>query len=423
MTSLADYDYFGLDRQSLADPYRFFDQARQAGPVYQDPRTGTFIVLGYDEIIEVARDTDRFSSIVAPTGPLTAFPGPLEGDDLTETIARYRPKMIGAIPLLTLDPPEHGRYRQLVGRFFTPGRLKELEPFVRSLAHELIDEFAPAGEVEFVHRFAGPYPLLVIADLLGVPRQDQREFKRLLQDEQPDTDLVGNPGGDQAAINGELTSFILSTFTKYIEERRAEPRHDILSAIANSTFADTGELPGVFELVAISFVVFGAGQETTSRLFTNGMFLLAGRPDLADQLRREPEGLDRFVEEVLRYETPVKGLFRLAKVDAEVAGTKVPAGSILMLAFAAANRDPGTFADPDRFDPGRDTERPTMSFGHGAHFCPGASLARLEGRLGFEVLLRRMDNIALLDDRDPEPVPSFVLRGLKELRIRFDAAP
>ena len=419
MTALGDYDYFGIDADSLADPYRFFELARELGPVYREPRTGTYIVLGYDEVVDVARDTDRFSSIVAPTGPMTAFPGPLEGDDLTEVIERYRPEMLAAIPLLTLDPPAHGRYRPLVGRFFTPNRVKSVEPFVSALAHELIDEFAALGEVEFVHGFAGPYPLLVIADLLGVPREDQKEFKRLLQDEQPETDIVGNPGGDGAAINGELAAFILRTFTAYIEDRRQHPRDDILSSLANAAFADTGEMPTALELVAIAFVVFGAGQETTSRLFTNGMLELARRPELADRLRREPAGIEMFVEEMLRYETPVKGLFRLAKVDADIAGTPVPAGSIVMLAYAAANHDGHAFADPHAFDPQRASARPTLSFGHGAHFCPGASLARLEGRLGFGALLERLRDIRLTGDEVPEYVPSFVLRGLKTLHLTF----
>jgi cytochrome P450 family 150 subfamily A5 len=292
---------------------------------------------------------------------------------------------------------------------------------VTSLAHELIDEFAGDGEVEFVHRFAGPYPLLVIADLLGVPRDDQREFKRLLQDEQPETDIVGNPGGDAAAINGELSAFILRTFTGYIEERRVDPRDDILSALANATFPDTGELPSAFEVVAIAFVVFGAGQETTSRLFTNGMLELARRPELADLLRQDPARIEGFVEEMLRYETPVKGLFRLAKVETDVAGTKVPAGSIVMLAYAAANHDGRAFPDPDVFDPERSSPRPTLSFGHGAHFCPGASLARMEGRLGFQALLERLHGIGLSGNEAPEYVPSFVLRGLKELRLTFVA--
>src|SRR5258706_6065973 len=226
MPTLDEYDYFGVDDVSRDDPYRFFALAREAGPVYLEPRRGVYVLTRYDDIVEVARDTTRFSSIVAPSGPDVVFPGPLEGDNLASTVAGFRSQMIANIPLITLDPPDHTRYRALISKFFSPGRVRSLEPFVSSLAHRLIDDFAEKGEVEFVRGFAGPYPLLVIADLLGVPRGDQGEFKRLLQDDAAEADIVGNPNHDNAGINGELQVHILQTFNRYIEDRRAQPTDD-----------------------------------------------------------------------------------------------------------------------------------------------------------------------------------------------------
>lgn len=420
MTDLDEYDYFGVDPASRADPYRFFALAREAGPVFREPHRGVYVLTRYDDIVDVARDTSRFSSIVSPSGPDTVFPGTLDLSDVAGSVAGFRSQMVANIPLITLDPPDHTRYRSLVSKFFSPARVRSLEPYVASLAHELIDEFAEKGEVEFVRAFAGPYPLLVIADLLGVPREDQGEFKRLLQDDIGDADLVGNPNHDNGAINGELQVHILQYFNKYIEERRAHPTDDVLSALANAHFSDTGEQPSTFDIIALAFVIFGAGQETTSRLFTNGMLVLAKNPDLADALRADPTKLDNFVEEALRFETPVKGLFRLALVDVEISGTVIPAGSVVMLAFAAGNHDPEHFPDPESFDPARPNARNTLSFGHGAHFCPGASLARVEGRIGFAALLERMRDISLRDpDAAIDYVPSYVLRGLGAMDLRF----
>jgi len=423
VTALSEYDYFGVDEQSRSDPYRFFALAREAGPAYREPRRDVYVLTRYDDIVEVARDTTRFSSIVAPSGPDTVFPGALEGNKLAATVARFRSQMVANIPLITLDPPDHTRYRALVSKFFSPARVRSLEPYVRALANELIDDFAEKGHVEFVRAFAGPYPLLVIADLLGVPRSDQPEFKRLLQDEAADSDIVGNPDHDNAAINGELQMHILRCFNQYIEDRRANPTDDVLSALANATFPDTGERPSTFDIIALAFVIFGAGQETTSRLFTNGMLVLARNPDLAERLRRDPSKLENFVEEALRFDTPVKGLFRLALVDVEISGAPIPAGSVLMLAYGAANHDPAHFDEPERFDPERSNARNTLSFGHGAHFCPGASLARVEGRLGFAALLERMQDIRLdPPDCAVEYVPSYVLRGLREMNLAFTPA-
>jgi len=207
-------------------------------------------------------------------------------------------------------------------------------------------------------------------------------------------------------------------FTRYIEERRATPRDDVMSRLASVRFPD-GELPEVADVVRLASILFAAGQETTARLITTGMRILAEQPDLVEALRSDPTRIPPFVEECLRLEGPIKSTFRLALNDTKVAGTEVPAGSIVMGSVGAANRDPRVFEDPDRFDPQRRNVRRNIAFGHGEHFCPGASLARAEARISFERLLARLDDFRLVDPAALSYAPTFIIRGLNDLPLRF----
>jgi cytochrome P450 len=207
-------------------------------------------------------------------------------------------------------------------------------------------------------------------------------------------------------------------FTRYIEERRASPGDDVMSQLATARFPD-GELPAVKDLVSLAFVLFAAGQETTARLLSAGMRVLAEQPSLADALRTDPEGIRNFIEECLRFESPIKGPFRLALRDTKLAGVDIPMGSILLAMNGAANRDPRVFQDPDRFDAKRANARRNIAFGHGAHFCVGANLARAEARISFERLLTRLGDLRLVDPSALSYAPSFLIRGLNDLPLRF----
>jgi cytochrome P450 len=279
-----------------------------------------------------------------------------------------------------------------------------------SLADRLIDEFADRGEAEFCGAYAGPFTLLVIADLLGVPREDHARFRGWLG-----KTLAG-------AVEGEASDRVLTNlypyFTRYIEERRAAPGDDVMSQLATARYPD-GELPPVKDLVSLAFVLFAAGQETTARLLSTGMRVLAEQPSLADELRADPDGIRNFVEECLRLESPIKGPFRLALHDTRLAGVDIPAGSVLMVMNGAANRDSRVFADPDRFDAKRPNARRNIAFGHGEHFCVGANLARAEARISFERLLACLDDLRLVDPGALSYAPSFLIRGLNDLPLRF----
>jgi cytochrome P450 len=411
-TNVLERDFF-TDREILQDPIPYYTALRERGPVWREPHRGVFMLSGIDEILEVYGDHDRFSAIVGPLGPLVTLPPRAAGESLADMIERSRSEIPMGDQLTSLDPPKHTRHRSLIGKLFTPNRLKENEEFMWTLAGGLIDEFADRGEVEFSAGYARPFTLLVIADLLGVPREHHEEFRGWLGGQHGNVgDPKGRHGGDRVFAN------LHPYFTRYIEERRATPREDVLSKLANVRFPD-GALPDVMDVVRIAAIVFAAGQETTARLLCAAMRVLAEQPALADQLRRDPEAIPTFVEECLRLEGPIKGSFRLALRDTTLAGVDVPEGTMVMAVIGAANRDPRVFPDPDRFDARRPNARRNIAFGHAEHFCPGASLARAEARISIERLLARLDDLRLVDPSALSYAPTFIIRGLNDLPLRF----
>jgi cytochrome P450 len=411
--SALERDFF-TDPEVIKDPNPYYAALRELGPVVREPHHGVFMVSGLEEVLVVWADLDGYSSIVAPLGPFMKLPTPTEGESLAEVIERRRAEIPLSDLLPTLDPPRHTRQRAMVNKLFTPNRLKENEEFMWTLADGLIDEFAGRGEVEFCEAYAGPFTLLVIADLLGVPRQDHETFRSWLG-----RTLAGPAGGSGGNEAGDkLLTNVYPYFTRYIEDRRASPRGDVMGQLAGVRFSD-GELPEVKDVVSIAFVLFAAGQETTARLLSTGMRILAEQPALADELRANPDAILNFIEECLRVESPIKGPFRLALRDTRLAGVDIPAGSVLMAMVGAANRDPRVFEDPDRFDAKRSNARRNIAFGHGTHFCVGATLARAEARISFERLLARLDDFRLVDPSALSYAPSFLIRGLNDLPLRF----
>jgi cytochrome P450 len=410
--SVLERDFF-TDPEVLEDPTPYYAALRERGPVVREPHRGVFMLSGIDEILEVYADHGRFSAIVGPLGPLVPIPAPDPGESLAEVIERRRHEIPMGDQLTSLDPPRHTRHRALIGKLFTPNRLKQNEEFMWTLADGLIDELADRGEVEFSAAYARPFTLLVIADLLGVPREDHETFRGWLGGQHGNVgDPKGRHGGDRVFAN------LHPYFTRYIEERRAAPRDDVLGQLANVRFPD-GELPDVMDVVRIAAIVFAAGQETTARLLCAGMRVLAEQPALVDELRGDPGAIPNFVEECLRLEGPIKGSFRLALRDTELAGVAIPAGSMVMAVIGAANRDPRVFQDPDKFDARRPNARRNVAFGYGEHFCPGASLARAEARISFERLLARLDGFRVVDPSALSYARTFIIRGLNDLPLRF----
>jgi cytochrome P450 len=316
----------------------------------------------------------------------------------------------------------HTAHRGLLMRLITPKRLKENEEFMWRLADRQIDEFHRRGEVELISEFGAPFAMLVVADLLGVPEEDHADFREALS--APHTVAVGSTGNRSMALNP--LEYLYQRFSEYVQDRRANPRDDVLTGLALATFPD-GSTPEVIDVVRIAANLFAAGQETTVRLFGTAFQYLAERPALQQRLRDEPDLIPNFVEEALRIESPVKGDFRLSRVRTTVGGVEIPPGTTVMVVNGAANRDPARFEHPNEFVVDRASARQHLAFGHGAHTCPGAPLARAEGKVAVARMLQRAADIRVseahhgpADARDYRYLPTYILRGLADLHLEFE---
>jgi cytochrome P450 len=419
MTSV---DFF-RDKRLVDDPYPFYEALRNKCPVSREDHYGVTMVTGWQEAVDVYNDADSFSSCISVTGPFPGFPVPLEGDDVTDLIVKHRDEIPFSDQLPTLDPPTHTNHRALLMRLITPKRLKENEDAMWQIADEVLDDFMAPGEGDFIAGFAAPFTLRVIADLLGVPEEDRPELLERL--------ARGTHGGGLGNADKAMTKtpleYLYDIFAQYVEDRRAEPRDDVLTGLATATFPD-GTMPEVGDVVRVATNVFSAGQETTVRLLSTAMKVMGDQPEIQQRLRDDRSLLGNFIEECLRIESPVKGDFRLSRVPAKVGDESVGAGSTLMVINGAANRDPRRFENPDDFDADRKNARQHLAFGRGIHSCPGAPLARAETRVGLERLLDRTTDLRISEkhhgpagQRNYQYIPTYILRGLTELHIEFDA--
>ncbi|MFV0315400.1 MAG: cytochrome P450 [Microthrixaceae bacterium] len=418
-------DFF-TDKSLLEDPYGYFEHLRAKCPVTAIDNHGVVAVTGIDEASEIYRNVENFSSCNSVVGPFTEFPVPLEGDDVSEIISTYRDSLPMNEHMVTMDPPMHTRERGLLMRLLTPRRLKENEEFMWGACDSLLDEFITDGQCEFIGKFSQPFAMLAVADVLGVPEEDHGEFRNFFGLSVP----PGMLSVRKAAADGDEPLNKLDNlddwFRSYIEDRRENPRADVLTELAQATY-DDGSIPEVINVVRIATFLFAAGQETTAKLLATCLKVLCEHPELQDRLRSEPKLIPEFIEEALRIESPVKADFRLARRAATIGGVDIAPGTPVMLLNGAANRDPRRFECPAEFDLDRPNTREHLAFGRGHHSCPGGPLARAEGRICLERILDRTRNIALSEehhgpegDRHFRYEPTWVLRGLTKLYIEFD---
>jgi len=380
-------------------------------------------VTGYDETSEVYRDNETFSSCNSVIGPFATFPVALDGDDVSEVVDRYRDQLPMHEHMVTMDPPDHTRERGLLMRLITPKRLRDNEEFIWRLADAQLDEFLPDGRCEFIGAYTQPFAMLVVADLLGVPEEDHQGFREGFGL----SGTVGEVGAGESGSPGENPlAWLDEWFTRYIEDRRDQPRSDVLTDLALATYAD-GTTPEVSSVVRTATFLFAAGQETSARLLAAALKHLAEHPELQDGLRDDRDRIPDFLEEVLRVESPVKADFRLTRHTTSIGGVEIAAGTPVMLLNGAANRDPGHFECPAEFRADRANAQSHMAFGRGAHSCPGGPLARAEGRISIERILARTRNIRLSEEHHGPPgarrfryEPTWILRGLSKLYLEFD---
>jgi cytochrome P450 len=422
MSTYDSIDFFS-DPSMVEDPYPYFDYLRSQCPVLPTENLGVVAVSGYEEAMEIYLDPETFSSCNSVIGPFATFPVPLEGDDVGEIIDTYRDQLPMNEHMVTMDAPVHTKERALIMRLLTPKRLRENEEFMWSLADRQIDEFVADGQCEFISAYTQPFAMLVVADVLGVPEVDHQRFREFFGL----SSAPGEVGGD-ADIGLNALGGLDEWFAQYIEDRRGQPRDDVLTQLALAKYPD-GTTPEVTSVVRTATFLFAAGQETTARLLAVGLKYLCEYPELQDELRAHHDRIPNFIEEALRIESPVKSDFRLARRSTTVAGVDIAAGTPVMLLNGAANRDPRVFECPAEFRLDRPNAKAHIAFGRGAHSCPGGPLARVEGRVSIERILERMRDIRLSEehhgppsDRHFEYEPTWVLRGLHQLHIEFTPA-
>lgn len=418
-SSVADVDFFH-DSALVADPYPMLARMRTESPVLREPTQGVLVVTGYDEVLAVVGDHESFSSCNTVTGPFPGFPVSLEGRGgpaVSELIDRHRTELPFSDQLPSFDPPTHTAHRSLLARLITPKRLKENEEFVWRLADQVLAPHVAGGGGEFITDVGNPVALLVIADLLGVPEEDRAELTAVLTGEIS----LGSTAGVE--MDHAPLTYLYDRFSEYIADRRVAPGADVMSEMAAARFPD-GSIPEVIDVVRVAANLFSAGQETTVRLLSSAVKILAEDADLQNRLRREPELIPNFIEEALRFESPIRGDFRLARADTTIGGVDIPAGATVMVHYGAANRDPRQFENPDTFDVNRPNSRRHIAFGRGIHSCLGAPLARTEARILLQRLLASSREIRIdeahhgeVDGRRFDYVPTYILRGLTELHL------
>lgn len=411
-----------FDPATLKAPYAAYRQLRDHAPVYYVAEMNLHVVTRYDLLREAIRDTETFSS---------RYDGFLQesqrllfnsaSKEVQQSILELNAQMVPTPPtMLTLDEPEHTRYRSLVNELFVAARIKAAEPAVQAVIDDTIAAFAGRKRLDFMTAFAFPVPLTIIADRLGIPEQDREFFNHAAT--QAASALRLTPiNGEQMVQRAEVALGLQRLLIRLVEERRQRPTDDMISILATSKLQPDDRYLTHGEALGILNQFLVAGHETTSSAFGWGMLLLCQNPGVADQIRGDAGLIKTFVEETLRMEAPVQGLPRLVTRDTTLGGHALKAGDMVMLRYGAANRDERQFPDPDRVDVHRKKAGLQMAFGAGVHFCIGAPLARQELNLGFAALLEHMRNMRLDPDQPaPEAEASFILRNLPSLHIIFD---
>jgi cytochrome P450 len=418
LSTFESVDFF-TDASLIPDPYPYFDHLRGRCPVVAQSEQGVVAITGHQEALAVYKDP-AFSSCVSVAGPFSGLPFEPEGDDVGELIEAHRSQIPMSEHIVTQDAPEHTRTRGLLSRLLTPKRLKENEDFMWRLADAQLDEFVSRGSCEFLDEYARPFSGLVIADLLGVPPDEHEEFRAVFSGQ-----VVGDIEDDSVTRAHNPLEYLNDKFSAHITERRREPRQDVLTELAQAKYPD-GSTPEVMDVVRLATFLFAAGQETTTKLLSFGMRTIAENPDIQKLLREDRSKIPAFVEETLRTESPVKCHFRMARTSTSIGDVKIPAGSTVMLLPGASNRDARKFEEPNEFRVDRPNVREHVAFGRGNHSCPGAPLARAEGRISLNRILDRMSDIGILEAQHGPPdgrnyayEPTWQMRGLTELHVGF----
>ena len=383
------------------NPYLQYGRLRTEDPVHRSIAMQSWILTRYEDCVSVLRDASTFSSDGRnASGQL--------GDVIREQ--RAQSPLGEAQTLLTIDPPAHTRMRAIVNRVFTPRRVEALRPRIEEIASELLAAAPDAGGFEMMAGLAQPLPVIVIAELLGIPATDRGRFKEWSNALAATTDVMNSEAVLVQAR--ETTAELVDYFGGIIAERGAQPQDDLISALIA---AEEAEQLTTDEIMAFAILLLVAGNETTTNLIANGTLVLLDHPEVADQLRADPAAIPTAIEEMLRFDSPVQAVVRIAAKATTVGDRAIEQGDVLMLMLGAANHDPEQFVEPEQFDARRDPNR-HLSFGMGPHFCLGAPLARLEADVTFKALLSKYTSIGR-GEGDAQRGGTLLLRGLTKLPL------
>jgi cytochrome P450 len=389
-----------MDPEFLADPYPTYHRLREEDPVHHSP-LDFWVLTRYEDVAAVLRDPrfikEPLVSMVAARFGVSVPPG------------------VG-LSMLDRDPPDHTRLRSLVSKAFTPRVVEGLRPRIQKMVDDLITRAAAVGTMDLIEEFAYPIPVNVICEMLGVPVEDHERFKGWSLDIARGLDSIWLPPDSEIPKRSGAARHAIGDYMRgLIGERRASPRGDLLTALIAAE--EAGDKLSEDELIATCILLLIAGHETTVNLIGNGTLALLRHPEELRRLRETPGLITSAVEELLRYDGPVQRTARITSTEVTIAGRTIPKGEMVMPFIGAADRDPSQFPDPDRLDLGRADNR-HIAFGWGIHFCLGAPLARVEGQIAIDTLVRRLPRLALVND-EPEHRQSLTLRGLKALPVSF----
>jgi cytochrome P450 len=395
--------YHLLDPDVLANPYPLYERLRSEDPVHWDPFLHAWVVTRYADVVTVFQ---RFSANRTPTPEHLKAIGLAALTPLADVMVHQ---------MLFLDPPQHTRVRTLAAHAFTPRRVEALRAHIHEIADSLIDGVRDRGRMNILADLAIPLPAIVTAEMLGVPTSDWHQLTAWSSDfAQVLGNFQHNPDRAPQVIRSlnDMTAY----FRGKIAELRAHSHDGLLNALLTAEV--NGDQLTEDEVIANTIVTMVGGQETTTNLIGNGVLTLLRHPDQLDRLRNEPSIIPSAIEELLRYESPSQHTARLAPDDTELGGKLIRRRQAVIAVMGAANRDPDQFADPDRLDLIRQPNR-HVAFAWASHFCFGAPLARMEGQIAFETLLRRMPRLALESDQPIVWRENLGLRGLKALHVSF----
>lgn len=398
-------------RDFMNDPYPFYETLRAEAPIYRHPESGVYFVTSYEAAQTVMRDHETYSALVDRAG--------MRKGGLPAKVLEIKAQgWATALTLSANDAPSHDEYKAIVHPFFMPKALKDKTADIQGRIDALIEKIRGQDEIDFVSAYSVPLPISIIVDYLGLSELGYDTLK-LWSDAVADE--IGFLTSDDRAVEiAEMGLALQRAIVETANARRQDPREDIITHLATARLAN-GERLSNEELISITTQLLVAGNETTTNTLSAGIVRLATSPELAAELRAEPAAIPKFVEELLRLESPVQGQFRKATRATELLGTSIPEGALLHVRFASANRDESVYGpNSGQIDLGGPPPKQHMSFGMGLHFCVGAMLSRLELKLSFESLLSQFNTIELTVPPDALRYHThFHLRGLAAVPLRL----